>query len=121
MIVDYLGLKDAWLAYKAGKPFEAIRILAATDMGVLEVSPDQAKEFARMHPREVWLQPIEEHAFQILLGELHPLWIHIVLSGYEAGEGVEQEMYLLPESDAPGFNSKKIRLLVNDWIRELED
>jgi hypothetical protein len=116
VLIDYLGVKYAWEAYKAGKPFEAVRILAAADKGVLAVSQEEAKNLARKYPREVWTHWIEEHDLEILLGEVYPLWVHLLLSGYEAGEEVEHSMWILPDSDAPGFNPQRTAFLVNDWV-----
>ncbi len=113
ILIDYLGVKYAWEAYKAGKPFEAVRILAAADKGVLAVSQEEAKELLRKHPHEVWTQ---QHDLETLLGEVYPLWVHLLLSGYEAGEEVEHKMWILPESDAPGFNPKRTAVLINDWV-----
>jgi hypothetical protein len=118
MILDYAALKEAWEAYKAGRPFEAVRTLAAADKGVFALSPKEVQELAKKYPRGVWVTSIEEHNLEILLGEAHPLWPHVLLSSHEAGEGVEEKMYLLPESDAPGFNLQGTRLLVNDWVLE---
>jgi hypothetical protein len=118
MLLDYAALKAAWEAYKAGRPFEAVRILAAADKGVLALPPKEAQELARRYPREVWVTSISEYNLEILLGEMYLLWTHILLSSHEAGEGVEGEMYLFPESDAPGFNVQRTRLLVNDWVLE---
>jgi hypothetical protein len=112
MLLDYAALKAAWEAYKAGRPFEAVRILGAADKGALVLSPREVRELARKYPSEVWLTSFDEHELEVLLGEVHPLWLHVLLSGHEAGEGVEEKMYLVPESDAPGFNAQRTRLLV---------
>jgi len=116
VLIDYLAVKHAWEAYKAGRPFEAVRILAAADKGALPISQEKAKELVRKYPHEVWAQWIEEHDLEILLGEVYPLWVHLLLSGYEAGEEVERKMWILPESNAPGFNPGRVAFLVNDWV-----
>jgi hypothetical protein len=115
-LIDYLAVKYAWEAYKDGRPFEAVRILAAADKGVLAVSQEKAKELARRYPREVWTQWIDEHDLEILLGEVYSLWVHLLLSGHEAGEEVEHEMWIVPESDASGFNPGRLAFLINDWV-----
>ncbi len=115
-VVDYAALKDAWEQYKKKDPFEAVRILAAADKGALPLSPEDVKRLAREYPRGFWLSSIREHDLQILLGEIYPIWIHVALSGYEAGEEAEEKMLLFPESEAPGFNSRRSFFIVSDWI-----
>jgi hypothetical protein len=120
VIIDYAALRDAWEQYRKN-PFEAVRILAAADKGALLLSPEDAKRLAREHPRGFWISSIREHDLQILLGEIYPIWIHVVLSGYEAGEEAEEKMLLLPESEAPGFNSERSLFIINDWVLSSED
>jgi hypothetical protein len=112
LILDYGALKDAWKAYRE-KPFEAVRILAAADKGALVLPRAEAIDLAERYPHGVWLQSLNEHDVDGLLDELYPVWIHILLSGHEAGEEVEQEMCLFPVSTAANFNQQVI--CVNEW------
>jgi hypothetical protein len=119
-VVDYAALRGAWEWYRKN-PFEAVRILAAADKGALLLSPEDARHLVREHPHGFWISSIREHDLQIPLGEIYPIWIHVVLSGYEAGEEAEEKMLLLPESEAPGFNSERSLFVINDWILSSED
>jgi len=121
MIVDYLALKDAFRQYRGGNPFEAVRILAAADSAVLALPQEELRKLAKTHPRGIWVTSIGEDSLQILLGEAYYLWIHVVLSGDDAGEEAVEKMGLLPESDAPGFNRRRDILLVNEWTFSIEE